>query len=277
LTGAVASFLPGGKGLNQAVAAARSGVPSVMIGAIGDGAFGQALRTFLADNDVDCTQLFVVPKVATGLALIQVAGGDNAITVAPGANALFATSMIDQVPQPDEVWVAQFETPSETTATLFAQSKATGARTILNMAPMVDHPAGLLKSVDVAVLNEIELAQATNIKLRASSAIKTIVAACRELMARGPRSVVATLGVRGVVVVTAEGHIAIPGLAAQVIDTTGAGDCFVGTLAACLARGQTLFEAARYANAAASCAVEKLGAAPSMPTAKEVATRLARS
>jgi ribokinase len=276
LTGAVASFLPGGKGLNQAVAAARSGVPSVMIGAIGDGPFGNALRTFLADNDVDCTQLFVVPKVATGLALIQVAGGDNAITVASGANALFATSMVDQVPQPDEVWVAQFETPPATTAALFAQANATDARTILNMAPMVEHPADLLKSVDVAVLNEIELAQATNIKLRASSAIKTIVAACRELMARGPRSVVATLGVRGVVVVTAEGHIAIPGLAAQVIDTTGAGDCFVGTLAACLARGQTLFEAARYANAAASCAVEKLGAAPSMPTAKEVATRLAR-
>ncbi len=276
LTSAVASFLPGGKGLNQAVAAARSGVPSVMIGAIGDGAFGKALRTFLADNDVDCTQLFVVPKVATGLALIQVAGGDNAITVASGANALFATSMVDQVPQRDEVWVAQFETPPATTAALFAQAHATGAQTVLNMAPMVEHPADLLKSVDVAVLNEIELAQATNTKLRASSAIKTIVAACRELMARGPHSVVATLGVRGVVVVTAEGHIAIPGLAAQVIDTTGAGDCFVGTLAACLARGQTPFEAARYANAAASCAVEKLGAAPSMPTAKEVATRLAR-
>jgi ribokinase len=276
LTGAVASFLPGGKGLNQAVAAARSGVPSVMIGAIGDDAFGQALRTFLAGNDVDCTQLFVVPEVATGLALIQVAGGDNAITVASGANALFATSMVDQVPQPDEVWVAQFETPPATTAALIAQAHATGARTVLNMAPMVEHPADLLKSVDVAVLNEIELAQATNTKLRASSAIKTIVAACRELMARGPRSVVATLGARGVVVVTAEGHIAIPGLAAQVIDTTGAGDCFVGTLAACLARGQTPFDAARYANAAASCAVEKLGAAPSMPTAKEVATRLAR-
>jgi ribokinase len=276
LTGAVASFLPGGKGLNQAVAAARSGVPSVMIGAIGDDAFGQALRTFLADNDVDCTQLFVVPKVATGLALIQVTGGDNAITVASGANAFFATSMIDQVPRPDEVWVAQFETPPATTAALFAQARAAGAQTVLNMAPMVEHPADLLKSVDVAVLNEIELAQATNTKLRASSAIKTIVAACRELMARGPRSVVATLGVRGVVVVTAEGHIAIPGLAAQVVDTTGAGDCFVGTFAACLARGQTPFEAARYGNAAASCAVEKLGAAPSMPTAKEVATRLAR-
>ena len=276
LTGAVASFLPGGKGLNQAVAAARSGIPSVMIGAIGDGAFGKALRTFLADNDVDCTQLFVAPKVATGLALIQVAGGDNAITVASGANALFATSMVDQVPQRDEVWVAQFETPPETTATLFAQAHAAGARTVLNMAPMVEHPADLLKSVDVAVLNEIELAQATNTKLRAVSAIKAIVAACRTLRERGPRSVVATLGPRGVVVVTAEGETAIPGLAADVVDTTGAGDCFVGTFAACLARGQTPLEAARYANAAASCSVEKLGAAPSMPTAKEVATRLAR-
>jgi len=276
LTGAKASFLPGGKGLNQAVAAARIGVPSVMIGAIGDGPFGNALRTFLADNDVDCTQLFVVPDVATGLAFIQVAGGDNAITVASGANALFATSMVDQVPQPNEVWVAQLETPPATTAALFTQARAAGARTVLNMAPMVEHPADLLKSVEVAVLNEIELAQATNTRLRASSSIKSIVAACRTLRERGARAVVATLGARGVVVVTAEGETALPGLSATVVDTTGAGDCFVGAFAACLARGQTPVEAAHYANAAASCSVEKLGAAPSMPTAEEVATRLAR-
>lgn len=276
LTGATASFLPGGKGLNQSVAAARTGVPSVMIGAIGAGPFGKALRTFLADSDVDCTQLFVVPEVATGLALVQVAGGDNAITVASGANALFSTSMVDQVPQRDEVWVAQFETPPTTTAALFAQAHAAGARTVLNMAPMVEHPADLLTSVDVAVVNEIELAQATSTRLRASSSMKTIVAACHALRERGPRSVVATLGARGAVVVTAEGHTAIAGLAANVVDTTGAGDCFVGTFAACLARGQTPIEAARHANAAASCAVEKLGAAPSMPTAKEVAARLAR-
>ena len=86
----------------------------------------------------------------------------------------------------------------------------------------------------------------------------------------------ATLGARGVVVVTAEGETALPGLSATVVDTTGAGDCFVGAFAACLARGQTPVEAAHYANAAASCSVEKLGAAPSMPTAEEVATRLAR-
>lgn len=276
LTGAAASFLPGGKGLNQAVAAARSGVPSVMIGAIGGDAFGQVLRTFLADNGVDCSQLHVVPNASTGLALIQVSGGDNAITVASGANALLAMTMIDQAPRRDEVWVAQFETPPETTAMLFAQAHAAGARTVLNMAPMVEHPAGLLKTVDVAVLNEIELAQATNSKLRASSALKTIVAACRSLRERGPRSVVATLGARGVVVVTPEGETTIPGLAAQVVDTTGAGDCFVGAFAACLARGQTPLDAGRFANAAASCSVEKLGAAPSMPTAKEVATRLAR-
>jgi ribokinase len=276
LTGAKASFLPGGKGLNQAVAAARTGVPSVMIGAIGEGPFGNALRTFLADNDVDCTQLFVVPGVATGLAFIQVAGGDNAITVASGANALFAPSMVDQVPQRNEVWVAQLETPPATTAALFVQARAAGARTVLNMAPMVEHSADLLKSVEVAVLNEIELAQATNTRLRTSSSIKSIVAACRTLRERGARAVVATLGARGVVVVTAEGETALPGLSATVVDTTGAGDCFVGAFAACLARGQTPVEAAHYANAAASCSVEKLGAAPSMPTVEEVATRLAR-
>ena len=113
--------------------------------------------------------------------------------------------------------------------------------------------------------------------LRATSAIKTIIEACQKLRARGPRAVVATLGARGAVVVTAEAATALPGLKAKVVDTTGAGDCFVGALAARLVSSATPLEAARYAIAASSCAVEKLGAAPSMPTTRQVAARLARA
>jgi ribokinase len=277
LLGGKVSFLPGGKGLNQAIAAVRLGAATAMMGAVGNDAFADALRSFLADNDVDSSGVREIEGPATGVALIQVAGGDNAITVASGANLRLTTAMIRQAPRRDEVWVTQFETPLATTEAVLGRARAAGARTVLNLAPFVRHPSRLLKLVDVAVLNEIELSQATGIGLKASSPLRAVVAACERLRVRGARSVVATLGRRGAVVVTAEGATRIPALKAKVVDTTGAGDCFVGALASRLAAGATPTEAARYANAAAACSVERLGAAPSMPTAREVAARLARA
>lgn len=277
LLGGKVSFLPGGKGLNQAIAAVRLGAATAMMGAVGKDSFADALRSFLADNDVDSSGVREIEGPATGVALIQVAGGDNAITVASGANLHLTTAMIRQAPRRDEVWVAQFETPLATTEAVLARAHAAGARTILNLAPFVRHPSRLLKSVDVAVLNEIELSQTTGTELTAASPIAAIVAACEKLRRKGARAVVATLGRRGAVVVTAEGATRIPALKAKVVDTTGAGDCFVGALAARLAAGATPLDAARYASAAAACSVERLGAAPSMPTAREVAARLARA
>ncbi len=133
---------------------------------------------------------------ATGVALIQVAEGDNSITVASGANMHFEFSMLPDEPRPDEVWVAQFETPLAATLEILARAHAAGARTVLNMAPFAEYPAELLKSVDVAVLNEIELSQATGMKLEASSPQEAVVAACNVLRGRGARAVIATLGAR---------------------------------------------------------------------------------
>ena len=277
LLGAKVSFLPGGKGLNQAVAAARLGCSTAMLGAIGHDAFGNTLRGFLADNDVDSSGVRALRPHATGLALIQVAEGDNAITVASGANHHFTSAMVRTRPRSDEVWVAQFETPIETTHALLMQARQAGARTVLNLAPFVPHPARMLKCVDVAVLNEIELAQATGSRLRGSSSRRAIGEACERLRERGPRAVIATLGERGAVVVTRDGQTNIPAFPAKVIDTTGAGDCFVGALAARLAAGATPVEAARYGCAASACSVETLGAAPSMPSPKDVAARLAQA
>jgi len=277
LLGGKVSFLPGGKGLNQAIAAVRLGAATAMIGAVGKDAFADALRSFLADNDVDSSGVREIAGHATGVALIQVAGGDNAITVASGANLHLTTAMIRQTPHRDEVWVAQFETPLATTEAVLGRARAAGARTVLNLAPFMRYPGKLLKSVDVAVLNEIELSQATATELTAASPIAAIVTACEKLRLKGAVAVVATLGRRGAVVVTAEGATRLPALKAKVVDTTGAGDCFVGALAARLAAGSTVVEAARYATAAAACSVERLGAAPSMPTTREVAARLARA
>ena len=277
LLGAKVSFLPGGKGLNQAIASARLGTPTAMVGAVGGDAFGDALRGFLADNDVDSTGLREVREHATGVALIEVSGRDNAITVASGANMHFVRSMVRQPPQRDEVWVAQLEIPVATTMTVLGEARKAGARTVLNMAPMTKHPVRLLKCVDVAVLNEVELAQATDTKVRATSGTRAIVDACQALRAKGPRAVIATLGERGAVVVTSENVAALPGHKVRVVDTTGAGDCFVGALASRLALGATVIDAARFAVAASSFAVEKLGAGPSMPTARQVATRLGKA
>jgi len=266
------SFLPGGKGSNQAIAAARLGAKIAMLGAVGNDVFGDTLRGVLAKNGVDASGVKVVQGETTGVAVIQVAEGDNAITGAAGANARFAKSMIGRKPRKGEIWVAQFETPLATTEAVFRKARAAGARTILNLAPMVRHPRRLLKLVDIAVLNEIELAQATGNKITSKSSRAVIAAACRKL---GPATVIATLGGRGLVMVSPDGVVALPALKAKVVDTTGAGDCFVGALAARLATGGDILDAARYANAAAACSVERLGATPSMPMPKEVAARLA--
>jgi ribokinase len=197
--------------------------------------------------------------------------------VASGANLHFTQKMVRQAPQRDEVWVAQFETPIGATEAILRRARAAGARTVLNLAPYQSHPDRLLKCVDLAVMNEIELSQATGMKLRATASRSDVVAACQKVRARGARAVVATLGARGAVVVTADGATSIPALKAKVVDTTGAGDCFVGAFAARLAKGAVPVEAARFACAAAACSVERLGAAPSMPTARDVAARLARA
>lgn len=274
---ATVSFLPGGKGLNQAVAAARLGVATAMLGAVGGDAFGETLRQVLVESGVDVAGVRTIRKATTGVALIQVAEGDNAITGASGANMFFTAAMIRRPPRRGDIWVAQFETPIATTEEVFREARAGGARTILNLAPMVRYPARLMKLVDIAVLNEVELAQATGVKLTRTSARGTIAAACEKLRGQGAGAVIATLGPRGSIIVAAQGVTVVPGLEASVIDTTGAGDCFVGTLAARLAAGKDLVDAAHYANAAAACSVERLGAAPSMPRPKEVAARLARA
>ena len=268
------SFLPGGKGSNQAIAAARLGAKTAMMGAVGNDVFGKTLRDVLVDNGVDASGVKVVRGETTGVAVIQVAEGDNAITGAAGANARFAKPMVGRKPRKGEIWVAQFETPLATTEAVFRKALTAGARTILNLAPMVRHPKRLLKLVDIAVLNEIELAQATGTRITGKSSQAVIAMACRKL---GPATVIATLGGRGLVMVSSVRVVALPALKAKVVDTTGAGDCFVGALAARLSSGASILDAARYANAAAACSVERLGATPSMPTPKEVAARLARA
>jgi ribokinase len=275
VAGKAVHYFPGGKGANQAVAAAKLGAPAILIGRLGTDAFGQQLRTFLGNQGVDLSFTKDTADIHTGTAIITIADADNTIVVVPGANALVSA---DEVAAPalarDDIAVSQFEIPQATIAAFFKRARGVGATTILNPAPAIACEPGLLDLVDILILNETELGFLTNIDLHDSDDPARFVEAARSMQAGPDRIICVTLGKRGVLALIGGEALTIAGRAVQAVDTTGAGDCFVGALAAQLAGGRTIRDALGYANAAASICVQRLGAAPSMPTAAEVAAVL---
>jgi ribokinase len=275
VAGKAVHYFPGGKGANQAVAAAKLGAPAILIGRLGTDAFGQQLRTFLGNQGVDLSFTKDTADIHTGTAIITIADADNTIVVVPGANALVSA---DEVAAPalarDDIAVSQFEIPQATIAAFFKRARGVGATTILNPAPAIACEPGLLDLVDILILNETELGFLTNIDLHDSDDPARFVEAARSMQAGPDRIICVTLGKRGVLALIGGEALTIAGRAVQAVDTTGAGDCFVGALAAQLAGGKTIRDALGYANAAASICVQRLGAAPSMPTAAEVAAVL---
>ena len=275
VAGRAVHYFPGGKGANQAVAAAKLGASTTLIGRLGADAFGQQLRTFLAAQGVDLVLVQDTPDVHTGTAIITVADADNTIVVVPGANALVSA---EDVAAPalakGDVAVSQFEIPLRTISAFFKRARAAGATTILNPAPAFSFGAELLELVDVLVLNETELGLLANTELRDSDEPARFVEAARRLLAGAKAIVCLTLGKRGVLALVNGEASLIAGHAVKAVDTTGAGDCFVGALAAQLACGTAVHDALTYANAAASISVQRMGAAPSMPTAAEVSAAM---
>jgi ribokinase len=271
VAGKAVLYFPGGKGANQAVAAAKLGASTTLIGRLGMDAFGQQLRTFLAAQGVDLA--FVKDMDAhTGTALITIANADNTIVVVPGANALVSAEDVGApVLAKGDVAVSQFEIPLPTIAAFFRRARAAGATTILNPAPATKFGPELLDLVDILVLNETELGFLTGAELRETDEPARFVEAARSLRRDSDRTICVTLGKRGVLALTGGDPSIIAGRTVQAVDTTGAGDCFVGALAAQLSGGRPIRDALTYANAAASICVQRMGAAPSMPTAAEVA------
>ena len=239
------AYFPGGKGANQAVAAARMGAETVLLGCVGEDAFGTELLAFLAGAGVDVTRVRGVPGT-TGTALIVVAEAENTIVVVPGAN--HCVEGLAGVARAGDVVVSQFEIPLPAIVECFASAKSAGATTMLNPAPAGAIPAELATVTDIVVVNEIELAMVGDF---AGVVITTLGAAGVEVDERGTRW-------------------SVPGRSVEAVDTTGAGDCFVGALAAGLAGGAALRAAVETANTAASICVTRAGAGPSMPTKAEV-------
>jgi ribokinase len=271
VAGKAVLYFPGGKGANQAVAAAKLGASSTLIGRLGVDAFGQELRTFLAAQGIDLALVKDTAEAHTGTALITIANADNTIVVVPGANALVSADDVSAaILAKGDVAVSQFEIPLPAIRAFFQRARAAGATTILNPAPAIKFGRELLDLVDVLVLNETELALLAGTELRDSDDDARFVEAIRLLQTRAEQTVCVTLGRRGVLAVVNGEASVIAGRAVKAVDTTGAGDCLVGALAAQLARGSAILDALNYANAAASICVQRMGASPSMPTAVEV-------
>lgn len=268
-------YFPGGKGANQAVAASRLGARTTLIGRLGTDAFGNELRTFLTAQGIDPGSIKETPETHTGTAIITVAASDNTIVVIPGSNALVSADDVADAPlAKGDVAVSQFEIPLPTIAAFFQRAHAAGATTLLNPAPAQKMSPELLALADILVLNETELGFLAGVELSDSDEAANIIAVARKLHARQDQTICVTLGKRGVLALAASEEFVVPGRAVKAVDTTGAGDCFVGALASQLADGVALRAALAFANAAASISVQRMGAGPSMPTAAEVAAVL---
>ena len=253
----------GGKGANQAIAAARMGVKVAMIGAVGDDEAGAMLTRVLSDNGVDVSAVERLEGEVTGVAHVVVqARGQNMIMVHAGANGRVTPEQAAYA-TPAKVCLAQLETPIEAVDAFLKHGGDRGSVCILNTAPAAAGAEDLFRRADILVLNETELATYAGKK-------GDVLTRARSLIARPGQNIVVTLGKAGARAVSANWDLQVLAKAARVVDTTGAGDCFCGVLAAAISQGVPLAEAIARANAAAGIAVGRPGAAVAMPTLAEL-------
>ncbi len=262
----------GGKGANQAAAAAKAGAEVRMVGHLGADSFGGYARGELAKAGVDCACI-ATSNQATGTAVIGVdAKGENQIIVASGANLdTRADQVSDDDLSADVTLLCQNEIDPEATFAVLERGKRRGARTILNLAPASAVPANVLDALDVLVVNEIEAAMAAG---AGEAAAATELA--RALATRHDLTAVVTLGGRGAVALDPAAGFEIGALPVTPLDTTGAGDAFAGVLAAALDERRALPEALQRASVAAGLACTQIGAQTSQPQAAEIEANLSK-
>jgi ribokinase len=270
LGGAFAHFA-GGKGANQAVAAARLGASVTMLGCVGDDAFGAQLREGLQSEGIDTAHLHTADGTSSGIAVITVAAdGANTIVASPGANAALTPAHVDaaqDVVDEAGMLICQLEIPLDTVRHAISVAARRGTPVLLNPAPARPLPDALYRQVSVLVVNETEAHLLTDVPVDGAASARE-AAAC--LRAKGVQTVIVTLGAAGVwySADAEEGHLAAPRVDA--IDTTAAGDTFVGGFAAERVRGASIRDAIDFGQRAAALSVTRQGAQASIPTQAEV-------
>lgn len=271
VTDAELSTHNGGKGANQAAAAALLGASVAFLGRVGDDEFGEPLVQALEEKGIDTILIKPASGTPTGAAFITVTpDGENAITVAPGANRSLTPGDVEAAA--DEigeagVFVAQMEVPVQAVLRAVEVAAEKGTRALVNLAPTFEVPRELLEKLDPLVVNEHEAAFLLG---REVEGVKGALSAAPELLSSGPRSAVITIGEDGAVLADGESVEHLPAPEVDVVDTTGAGDAFVGALATQIARGASLQEAVAYAVRAGAAAVTKEGAQGALPTPEVV-------
>lgn len=273
VTGSAFAIFGGGKGANQAIAAARSGATTAMLGALGDDDFGRQRRADLVADGIDVASVAERAGIPSGVALIVVEEntGQNRISYVPGATRTIAADQAREAVariQP-AVSLATLEPPPDALAALFTASRASGAIVVLNATPEALGAHPFLDQIDVLVVNETEAADL----LRSPVSAGNGEAAAQALAALGPATVVITLGAAGAAIAHQGSTASYPAPSVQVVDTTAAGDAFCGAFAAELARGADPFAAARVGVIAGSLATTVPGAYPSVPN-REAISRL---
>lgn len=279
LSGGAFRTIPGGKGANQAVACARlgrgaaNGQPVAMIGCLGDDAFGTALRAALMADGIDVSHVTTLPGVASGIASILVdASGQNSIVIAGGANDLLSPAHIDAalpLIERASVVVLQLETPLATVEHAIAVAHRLGKTVVLNPAPAASLPAAVLAQVDYLVPNEIEAAMLLGADAGPQDH-DAVLASAAALRATGCRNVLITLGAKGVHAALAGGSRDFAAQAVKAVDTTAAGDTFIGGFVAALAAGADPASAIDLGQRAAAIGVTRQGAQTSIPYLNEL-------
>ncbi|MGF1471175.1 MAG: ribokinase [Rubrobacteraceae bacterium] len=261
----------GGKGANQAAAAAFLGASVAMLGRVGDDHLGGPLVEALERKGIDTTLVESVENESTGAAFITVTpDGENAITVAPGANRRVRPEDVDAVSEAigeARLLVAQMEVSAETVSRVVEIAEANGTRALVNLAPPMELSEEILEKLDPLVVNEHEAAFLLGDTVEG---VDGALSAGPDLLGLGPRSAVITLGADGAVYVEGDSTEHVPAPEVEVVDTTGAGDAFVGALAVKLSDGNSLKEAVSYAVRAGAAAVTKEGAQGALPTPETI-------
>lgn len=259
---------PGGKGANQAVAAARLGTSVAMLGRVGKDNFGDFLLENLKSNKVD-SRFVQRDDASTGTAIIVVdASGQNSIILSAGANGKVSDADVSTASFSDfDLLLLQLEIPIETVLSAARRAREGGLRVLLNPAPARALPDPLISLPDFLVPNETELSLLTN---QPVSDIPSAEKAAKTLLSRGAQTVIVTLGANGALLVTKENTKHIPPFKVNAVDTTAAGDAFIGGFASALLQITSLEESVRYGCACGAVATTKFGAQPSLPTKEEV-------